>query len=123
MPIVFTRSERSRQANGSFHVVERHLDDAGVEHTRTWFADSKMDIDARVATHAAELEQDIERQVAAEKERTDAREMEEKLIAYALAQPAETLKVGVKLTDDEIAVLQKREATVKVIDAGVITRG
>jgi len=121
MAIVSTRSERSRQANGSFHVVERHIDDAGREYMRTYFAPEKADIDALAAAHAIELEADLERQAVFEKESADARALDEKLLAYAKEQPTEVLKGDVKLTDDEIVVLQKREATVKLAEA--VTRG
>lgn len=108
MPIVSTRSERSRQANGSFHVVERHLDDSGVEHTRTWFADSKTDIDARIAEHAAELEAGLADQAARQQDEQHLRAADEKLLAYVREQPTETLKLSVKLTDEEVAALKKR---------------
>jgi hypothetical protein len=114
MAIVSTTIESSRQANGTTHVVERHVTDDGREYMRTWFAPAKEDIPARVSEHASELEADLIRQAAEEKESTDSIALDEKILAYAKEQPIEVLKGDVKLTDDEIAVLQKREATVKV---------
>lgn len=120
MAFISTRVERYRQANDTVHVVERHTDDAGVEHMRVWFAESKTDIDEKVAEHVIELEAELQERVATEKETADSRALDEKLIAYAKEQPVEVLKTDVKLTDDEIAVLAKREA---VATAEAVTRG
>lgn len=122
MPVVSTRVERYRQANGSIHVVERHTDDAGVEHMRLWLADQKADIDAKVAEHIIDLEAELQERVATEKEAQDARSLDEKLLTYAKEQPVEVLKTDVKLTDDEIAVLAKREAPA-IKEADSIIRG
>jgi len=121
--IISSRREVSDQANGWFHVVERHVDEFGHEYMRTFFAPPKADLDALLAQHAAEQEVELARVSLAEKEHADAREMEAKLIAYALEQPVEILRVAVKLSDDEIAVLQKRETAVKAVDAEAIIRG
>lgn len=112
------RVETSRQPNGSTHVVERHTV-GGREYLRTYFAPPKADIDALALEHAQELIADIEQLAIGEKEAQDAQSLESKLIAYAKEQPVETLKEAVKLTDDEIAALEKREATTKA----AVTRG
>ncbi len=120
--ITQTRVERYPQANGTVHVVERHVDDAGVEHMRMWFAGPKADIDAAVVARVPALEAELERELVVLKERQDERSVDEKILAYVKEQPVEVLKAEVKLTDDEVAALAKREA-VAVKEAEAVIRG
>lgn len=121
MPIASTKIERYPQASGAVHVVERHTDEAGAEYMRVWFADPKADIEAIAAQHAIEIEAELRDRIVAEKEAADDRALDHKLLAFAKDQPVEVLRSGVKLTDDEIAALQKREAVAVIAEA--VTRG
>ena len=96
--------EFTTQRDGSRHVVERYLDDAGHEHLRTYWADSKMDIEQRVQDYIPVLEAQIAQQAIDAKQQSDRQSAEFKALEFVKAQPDVNLKAI--MTDDEIAALK-----------------